>query len=290
MRTHALVAALALVLPFGLPGAMDADARGKRAEAIRLQSEASLLVTGSLDIDAKGKVVRYALNQQETVPPSIVAMVARLAPQWTFEPLALPEKSLGRTKMSLRFVAKPQSSGDYLVELRSAHFNTDMPPERRVRIAERGTMPKYPRSLGAFRISGTVYVVVQIGRDGAVMNIDASHVDLNVYGDDKDMAQWREELAKASIQAIRGWRFAPPTEGEDAASPYWVGTLPVVYSPFDQPPLREDRWQTYLPGPRKRIPWKDPEGVAADNSDALMPGEFHGTAGTRRLRGPLAGS
>lgn len=290
MRPHALAAALALVLPFGLPGAMPAEARGKRDEAIRLQSEASLLVTGSVDIDANGKVVRYGLNHQDTLPPSIVAMVARLAPQWTFEPLALPENTLGRTKMSLRFVAKPQPSGDYLVELRAAHFNVDMPPERRVRIAERGTMPKYPRSLGAFRISGTVYVVVQIGRDGTVMNIDASQVDLNVYGDDKDMAQWREELAKASIQAIRTWRFAPPTEGEDAAAPYWVGTLPVAYSPFGQPQPRQNQWQTYLPGPRKPIPWKDPESVAADNSDALVPGEFHGAAGARRLRGPLAGS
>jgi hypothetical protein len=285
MRDLAIALAFALALP-----SVAAEARSKQEEAIRQQAESSLLVTGTIDIDANGKVVAHALDKAKTLPKGIVDMTARLAPNWTFEPIALPAKTIGRSKMSLQYVAKQSGSGEYQVELRSASFDANLPPEQQVTIARRGRMPEYPSELQSLAINGTVYVAVQVGRDGKVMNIDASHVNLRTVGSEADMALWREALAKSSIKAIRSWSFAPPTAGQDANAPHWIGMLPVSFEMMGSRKPRPGQWETYLPGPRKLIPWKDSVGGAtADNTDALLPNQFHTAGSGRRLIGPLAG-
>jgi hypothetical protein len=269
-----------------LPTAVETAARDEgRREAIQRQAESSLLVTGTIDITADGQVRGYALDKAETLPPGIVSMAASVVPQWKFEPLSLPEKTVGRTKMSLRFVANRLDNNQIRVELRSASFDAGLPPEQRVTIAKRGRMPMYPRSLGGTEVSGTVYLAVQIGRDGSVMNIDATQVNLNVYGEENDMARWRDELAKASIQAVRTWRFAPPTVGEAVGAPHWVGILPVSYQIMSTRRPRHGQWDTYLPGPRKQIAWLEAARTDDRNDDALPPGEFRGGERQPRLIG-----
>ncbi len=262
----------------------------KRHVAAREQAESALLVSGTIDITAEGKVVGHTLDHLDRLPPGIVKMVERLAPQWTFEPVALPENTIGRSKMNLHFVAKRLSDSDYRIELRSASFDAEQAPGQDIAIARRGRMPSYPPNLAAMEVNGTVYLVVQVGRDGKVMNADASHVNLRTVGAEADMAQWRNQLSEASIKAIRSWTFTTPTAGDAVDAPYWIGRLPVEFTILGTPRPKLGKWETYIPGPRKPIPWADSLGTTDDNSDALTPNEFHTDGGGRRLIGPPGGS
>jgi hypothetical protein len=283
MRLRTLL--LLCLLPLAAFAASAADKR----EDIRRQAESSLFVTGTIDITPDGKVVRHALDAPDDLPKGIVDMTARLAPQWTFEPVQLPAGTVSRSKMSLLYVAKRLDSGDYRIELRSANFASDLPPEAGVRIARRGRMPAYPENLVDRAINGTVYLAVQVGRDGKVMNIDATHVNLRTIGSEDEMAQWRNQFAQTSIKAIRGWTFEVPTTGPDADAPHWFGTLPVAFTMMGQPMPKPGKWETYIPGPRKILPWQDSAGITADNADALAPNQWHTQGSDRRLLTPLGG-
>jgi hypothetical protein len=279
---------LVLTALLALASTLGVHAKSKFDDAIRKRAESSLLVTGDIDITAEGKVVGYRLDSKEKLPAGIVELIARVAPQWTFEPVSMPS-SVGRSRMSLLFVAKKLDNGDFRVELRDANFDVGLPPEQRLTIAQRGRMPEYPRDLNAMGVTGTVFLLVEIGRDGKVANIDASRVHLRTIGNEQEMAQWRDALAETSIRAIRHWRFAPPTAGTGAAASKWTGTLPVsfTFDASDKP--RPGKWQTYLPGPRKHIPWFDGVNTAEESGDALVPDQFHMSGQGRRLTSPLMG-
>jgi hypothetical protein len=260
-----------------------------KLDAVRRQAESSLFVTGTIDIAPDGKVVRHVLDAQDALPKGIVAMTARLAPQWTFEPVELPAGTVSRSKMSLLYVAKRQDNGDYQLELRSATFDSDQPLEARIQIARRSRMPAYPDALLSSELNGTVYLMVQVGRDGKVMNIDATHVNLRTVGSEKEMSDWREQFAQASIKAVRGWTFSPPTTGPDVDAPHWIGMLPVVFMVSGYPMPKPGQWETYIPGPRRILPWQDSAGITADNADALTPNQLHTRGSDRRLLTPLGG-
>lgn len=255
------------------------------AEA-RARIESSLTVTGTIRIDAGGHVLGYTLDQPEHVPKGIASMIERLAPTWTFEPVVLPANGITESRMSLLFVAKKRDEGVH-VALRSASFEADLPENERVTIARRGRLPVYPESMADISVSGTVHLVLQIGRDGKVMNIDASHVNLRTVGTEAEMEEWRREFAEASIRAVRGWTFAPPTGGEAADAPHWIGALVVEYTMDNHVRPDPTHWQTYVPGPKKVLPWVEGSGLLAGNSDALSPGGFHMAGRDRRLLTPL---
>jgi hypothetical protein len=257
--------------------------------AVRKQVESALHVTGTIDITPAGDVVAHALDQQEKLPKGIIDMAARLLPQWKFEPVSLQEKAISRSKMNLLFVGKKRDDGNYSIELRSATFSGGSQDES-VGLAAKGRrLPNYPIGLVDAGISGTVFLIVKIGRDGKVINVDASHVNLRVIGNESQMAQWRRALAKASIEAARKWTFLPPTSGPEADKPFWFGTLPFEYLIEGQEPPAYGKWQTYVAGPKALIPWLDDTLMAEGNTDALTPNTFHTAGSGRRLLTPLAG-
>ncbi len=251
--------------------------------------ESSLLISGHITISADGKVLSHRLDDAETLPEGIAALTAHLASKWTFEPVALGGAKASRSRMRLLYVARQQEDGKLTLELRSANFEEELPEEARITIARRVTMPQYPRALYSNGVYGTVYLKVQVGRDGKVMNIDASHVNLRTIGGENKMALWRNLLTSASIKAIREWTFQPPTTGPDAAAPHWIGTLPVSFTLEGAPEPQPGKWETYIPGPRKIIPWLDGKGLTADQTDALAPNQFHSAGNSRRLTSPLMG-
>ncbi len=257
--------------------------------AVRKQVESALHVTGTIDITPAGDVVAHTLDQQEKLPKGIVDMAARLLPQWKFEPVALQENAISRSKMNLLFVGKKLDDGNYSVELRSATFSGGNPNES-VGLAPKGRkLPNYPIGLVDAGISGTVFLIVKIGRDGKVIDVDASHVNLRVIGNESQMDQWRKALAKNSIAAARKWTFVPPTSGPEADKPYWLGTLPFEYFIEGQEPPAYGKWQTYVAGPKAVLPWLDETLMAEGNTDALTPNTFHPAGSGRRLLTPLAG-
>lgn len=272
-----------------LCAAVSAHAAKRDDDAIRRQAESSLLVSGDIVIAADGTVLGHTLDGADTLPKGIVDLTAKLASKWTFEPVALANAQATRSRMSLLYVVKPLDENRHTVELRSASFNVDLPPEARVTIARKGRMPAYPQVLVTNGIGATVYLHLQIGRDGKVMNIDASHVNLRAIGSEKHMAQWRDAFAKLSIQAVRGWTFKPPTTGPYADAPHWIGTMPVMFIAEGVPEPQPGKWEAYIPGPRRIIPWLDGQGLTAEQTDALAPNQFHSPGSSRRMTSPLMG-
>lgn len=272
-----------------LPLAFAAHAGKHNDSAIRRQAESSLLVSGHITISADGKVLGHTIDDAGTLPEGIVKLTGQLASKWTFEPMALEDAKASRSRMHLLYVASQKDDGKLGLELRSASFEADLPPEARVTVARRGRMPTYPGNLADRNISGTVYLQLQIGRDGKVANIDASHVNLRTIGREADMAKWREQFSEASMKAIRGWEFKPPTSGPDVDAPHWTGTLPVIFTVIGSPEPQPGKWEAYIPGPRKAIPWLHSKGLTAEQTDALAPNQFHSTGNNRRLTSPLMG-
>lgn len=272
---------LAALLFLGL--ALTAQA-GKQERMV----ESSLLVSGHITISADGKVLSHRLDDAETLPEGIAALTAHLASKWTFEPTALGDAKASRSRMRLLYVAKRQDDGKLALELRSANFEADMPKEARIRLARKSTQIQYPRALVQNNVSGTVYLKIRVGRDGKVMDIDASHVNLRTIGGENKMALWRNLLSSASIKAIRDWTFQPPTTGPDVDAPHWTGIMPVSFNAYlDEP--QPGKWESYIPGPRKVIPWADSQGMTAEQTDALAPSEFNSSGNNRRLTSPLMG-
>ncbi len=280
LRSLMLCAALLAITPI--------VSAGNLAE-VRKQIESSLSVSGQIRIDAAGNVLDYTLDQPEALPKGITDMIERLAPQWTFEPVELAGNTVSRSRMNLLFVASKLDDGNVRIELRSASFDAELPENERIAIGRRGRMPDYPDQLMAMDVHGTVYLKLQIGRDGKVMNIDATHVNLRTLGSESEMARWRRLFTQSCIKAVRGWTFTPPTAGEEANAPFWIGTLPVAFTLNRAERPQPGRWETYVPGPRKLVPWADSVGITADNSDALPPNQLHTSSGGRRLITPLGG-
>lgn len=263
---------------------------GNGPGAVRKQIESALYVTGTIDITPTGDVVAHALDQPEKLPKGIVDMAARLLPQWKFESVVLHDKAISRSKMSLLFVGRKLDDGNYSIELRSATFSGGNPDES-VRLAPKGRrLPNYPIGLVDAGISGTVFLIVKIDRDGKVINVDVSHVNLRVIGNESQMDQWRRALAKSSIAAARKWTFVPPISGPEANKPYWFGTLPFEYFIEGHEPPAYGKWQTYVAGPRAVLPWLDETLMAEGNTDALTSNTFHPAGSGRRLLTPLSGS
>ena len=60
-----------------------------RTPAGRVPDQAvnTLAVNGSIEIDAQGKVRRYALEHPEAYSDAVRGMLDRIVPQWTFRPV-----------------------------------------------------------------------------------------------------------------------------------------------------------------------------------------------------------
>ena len=262
---------------------------GNGPGAVRKHVESSMLVTGTVDITPAGDVTGYTLDQPEKLPKGLIDMAARIVPAWKFEPVRLQGKTGSRSKMSLLFIAKKLEQDKFSVELHSASFYSGAEGDSVAVDHANSRLPTYPMALLRDGVSGTVFLHLMIGRDGKVMNIDVSHVNLRVIGSSGDMARWRRALTKASITAVQEWTFLIPTSGPQAGENHWFGTLPVSFA-FDGDRMGEyGRWETYVAGPKTVIPWLDDRKIADGDLDALTPNRFHAAGQSRRLLTPLQG-
>ena len=106
------------------------------------------------------------------------------------------------------------------------------------------------------------------------------------------MRKWRDVLARSSQQAIRNWTFLVPSEGQDVGKPYWVVMVPISYRLSNSPTGRDDhygKWESYIPGPRNFVPWREDEGAGQGSPDALADGGVYMDGAHRgpRLLTPL---
>lgn len=244
---------------------------------------ASMVVTGTIGIQTDGSVSGYTLDKAEKLPPAALTALSRAIPDWKFEPVLRDGKAVeAKSYMSVRLVAKPIDGG-YSIGVSGAHFgksqtakkkqdNTDIAYAKKHRGA-----PKYPVKAVARGVMGTVYLVVQVGRDGKVRHVAAEQVDLSVKGPSGMMKEGRQELAQSSMDWAKHLTFTVPTKGPEANQNHWEVRIPVTYriNVPDFVPGRHKhkwdygQWQAYIPGPKHYIPWLSNQVAAQGGADAI---------------------
>jgi hypothetical protein len=253
------------------------------AGAVRKQAEATILITGTIAIAPDGTVSDSTLDFPEKLPPGVVDMVQKQVLVWRFEPIVVDGKPVhAQTKMSLRVVGKKRDDDSVIVGIRSATFGDprDEPEELRVS-SKYMNPPRYPVAAAKSGVSGTVYLLLRVGRDGRVEDAVAEQVNLRVVATEGVMARWRRALGDAARSTAKDWRFAPPTRGELVDEPYWVVRTPVDFFFPGNSPYEYGRWQLYVPGPRETPEWsRDKHSMG---SDALADGGVY-TSGRPGLR------
>lgn len=260
--------------------------------AVRKQVEASMLVTGKIQIDSDGSVSGFSLDQKEKLPVGVVDLVSKAVPAWRFEPTLVDGKAANvSTGMNIRVVAKQAGEDSYTVEIRSAGFGSPSDqPAKRPR-SQSLAPPRYPEDAAGSGVAGTVYLLVRAGRDGKVTDAIAEQVNLKVIASEVSMDRWRRLFEEVSVRQAKRWTFSPPTEGEEANAEHWVMRVPVVFSLDDPRSTRAyGRWEAYVPGPRKANPWEQDEEGVGFNPDTLAPGEAYLAGSGLKLLTALSGS
>jgi outer membrane biosynthesis protein TonB len=277
-------ASLALVL------LVATSAVGQTRSEVRKAIEASLLVTGDITISATGKVGEFKLDAPEKLPKEVLALIDSALPAWEFEPVIRNGAAISaRSRMSLRLVANKRDDGDYLLAIRSAAFTGDSDDEvdKTWLAKQRMDPPTYPTKAARAGVSGTVYLIVKVGRDGRVEDAFAEQTNLRYVDNEKQMARWRTVLEQSALVAARSWQFTADPHAESEADGSRTVRVPVDYS-FGKTTLAYGTWSPYIPGPRALAPWVKPEFARAQDIDAGQDGTLAPVGAGVRLKTDLS--
>ena len=262
---------------------------------IRKQAQASMLVTGQVEVTPEGKIKSYAIDQPDKLPAPVVNLLKKNIPTWEFSPVIVDGAPVeARAKMSLRVVAKPVDDQHASIDIEGARFGQsgDVPGETVSK--KTSEIPKYPDREVRSRVTGTVYVLLKIGRDGSVVDAATEQVNLGVYASERDMNLFRNDLSQATLKALRQWTFNPPSIGKHAVDAYWVARVPVNFNlSVNGAPRPKDtygKWESYIPGPREIIPWSDKNRLMSASPDASPAGGIYQVDQGLELKTPLAGT
>jgi hypothetical protein len=221
--------------------------------AVRKQLEASMAVTGSIDIEPDGSVSGFTLAKRNQLPPAVTGLIDAVVPQWRFEPIKRNGESVkARAKMSLLMMATRSDDDHFKARIAGASFGDEQVASGETVAAIRMTPPHYPAAVS--NVTGSVYLVIRIDRQGQVEDAVVEQVDLRVVADERSMERLRTAFANSALAATKSWRFAPPTVGMSANEPFWTARVPIDYQLEGSEP-KYGKWQAYIPGPRQKAPW-----------------------------------
>lgn len=246
--------------------------------AVRERIESSLVVRGEVSIETDGSVSAVQLAKEDKLPVGVVSMVRDAGLKWRFEPVLRDGVAVRAVApMSLRVIARKLDGDRYEISLRGINFarlDAD-DPENIARVSLKP--PRYPEQAYRAGISGSVYLLVKVGRDGKVEDAFAEQVNLTFLSRENDQRRARDLLAKSALAGARQWTFRVPTQGPGAAQPFWNVRVPVSYS-LDNGGAEgqeQGRWVSYVPGPRERAPWREGSEQLGFSPDALVDGSVN---------------
>jgi hypothetical protein len=258
------------------------------SSAVRDRSESAMLITGTIEVAPDGSVSDYAIDHFEQVPQAVMALILKAAPTWKFQPLR-PADSAGAVKanMSLRILAKWSDDKNYSISIAGANFSRDdeTATGKAISYKTRKT-PLYPYVAMRMGVSGTVYLLLRVDREGKVADVAVEQVNLDVATNDADMKKWRDELAYSAAESAKLWTFNVPTSGKHVNDPYWFARVPMVFS------LRKEKyaqWKGYVPGPIQSVPWKAKTRLPSESVDAIPAGNIYSEGDGLHLITPLGG-
>lgn len=253
---------------------------GGGPRAVRKQAEASMRVTGTINIAADGAVRDYALDKSDQLPPGVIKLVADNVSKWRFETTEKAEPSaVLRAKMSLLLTAKKHDDNSYTLRIRAAHFEDELElPGERIKSITMGP-PRYPENAVRSNVKGTAYVVLRIGKQGTVEDAFVEQVNLTVIGSENEMAKARDILGRSAMNAAKRWTFKVPTAGKEANAEYWTVRVPVTYCLSETRgnacDNKDGEWSAYIPGPRQRAPWETESSDANFSPDTLASNQVY---------------
>lgn len=233
--------------------------------------KASMLLTGWIDVLPDGSVRAYGLDPRVQVPEVVRKLVDKKVPGWKFR-LDKPVAGVQHEIMFLRITAMSVDDRHDVIAIGGASFIdgswkiTDLPYYK-------GSLPAaYPQVARNAKVSGTAYLVLRINRQGKVEKVDAEQVDLNVYGPESLMGQFRDLLAHAVIKGVKSVTFNVPSTGSHVEDPYWDVRLPVpIRLTTDGVPPMDPHgvWSPYNPGPFQPASWLTSDEQAGMPPDAM---------------------
>lgn len=275
---------LLVVALLGLVATATAGIRRMAPESVRKQVEVSMLLTGTIDIERDGSVSGYVLDDRGKVPDYVVSILDRRVPAWRFEPTMRDGQAVPvRSPMSLRMVGSPVGEDSFQLSITGVSFGGYSDEATDYVTRDRLDPPRYPAAMANIGGKGTVYLVLQINREGRVGDLFVEQVNLTSLGTEDQMAKIRERLSEAATAAAWKWTFHPPTTGESVDDEYWPVRVPVEFTLYDDKPVAYGQWQAYLPGPRAAAAWAQ-DGVSPD---AIAGSGLHPVGGGLKLLTPL---
>ena len=292
MNAGSVVVRFSLMMAFAL---VAASAWAGGVSELRKQAEASMLLTGSVEVARDGSLRRFELDQPEQIDPAIRDFVERNIRSWTFAVDSLPAGVAANAtivnSMSLLVVAKPIEGDTFSLRLAASYFSAKAPePDTKVRYAGMSP-PEYPFNAVRARVSGKVFLLVKIDRDGKVEEAIAEQVNLRaVAHSEKEMERWRNVLAQASLAAVKRWKFTIPTRGEQALHASFLFRVPIDFNVGRAKEPKYGQWTPDIPGPRHSNPWEKADDIPGFAPDALAAnGGIYSNDGLR-LKTPLQGT
>lgn len=251
--------------------------------------EATMLVTGTLDIETDGSVSAHAIDRAAQVPAYVRGIIDRAVPGWRFEPVEVDGQAVrARARMTLRLLATPIGDDDLQVSLASATFGEHDPDDSDYVTRVRMRAPEYPYYALERNASGTVYLLLRIDRDGRVAESVAEQVNLMGTADAETMDTLRKRFAESALAVTHRWKFKPPTTGEDADDSSWSVRVPVQFamagSNVGKAPYGQ--WEAYVPGPRQAASWLRDDS-AFEANDAIATNSLQQVGAGYRLLTPL---
>lgn len=272
-----------------------ASAWASGVSELRKQAEASMLLTGTVEVAKDGSLRRFELDHPDQIDAAVRDFVERNIKSWSFAvdslPADVPANATIVNSMSILVVAKPIEGDTFSLRLAASYFSAKDPePDSEVRYAKMRP-PEYPFSAVRAGVSGKVFLLVKIDRKGKVEEAIAEQVNLRaVANSEKEMERWRNVLAQASLEAVKRWKFAVPTRGEHALHASFLARVPIEFT-FDR--TKEPKyaqWTPYIPGPRHPNPWETADDNPGFAPDALAAnGGIYSNDGLR-LKTPLQGT
>ncbi len=275
---------IALMMFFALMCSFGAHAAGPGA--VRKTVESSLLLTGTLLVGPDGQVSEYVIDQEGEVVKGVLDFVGKNVREWKFEPpLHNGKPASVRNKMSIRVVAKKQEDGGFTIRLGGVSFLPFKVEEGAQVASTVMAPPRYPEGAARAGATGTVYLVVKVGRSGGVEDVFAEQINLEFVANENIMQRMRNIFADASIRAAKQWKFAPPVKGEDVDDAYWTVRVPVDYLMAADNQHRYGKWKSYVPGPRQQVPWNELHDLPSFSPDTMIAGNgiYQASKGLRLL-------
>jgi len=224
-----------------------------------------------------GSLQSFTLDERNKLPASVVQLVDKELATWKFKSIAIDgEPEQATTRMSLRVVESEQGDGPYHdLRIRGVSFgDSGATSTTSVTFNERKA-PEYPGEAVKAAVSATVYLVLEIGRDGQVRDVIAQQVNVRAIGAPWLIRAARAAFADASVAAAKNWTFNVPVEGPLVNADHWTVRVPVNFVLLHpngvvmegEPKYGE--WDTYTPGPVQPIPWEQDQVADGNNADAI---------------------